>query len=212
MIVFGIGLIKNNGEVSWKDDILNKSYHKNYRDVVSTVYNAEDILMDLNTKFILYLPYLTLSSQASTIEDINKLYPVEYLRKIDDLIYTVYKTEQGGNIYVMFLDSNNDLCETYSFAGCAYMSKCCTKADFAQLEISNDISKIYEIEPATIVYSSMYENISKEAGKSDSYIRVLTNEGMYAFKYDINTRKIKSIDFMELNWFDCILQGDLPKE
>lgn len=85
--------------------------------------------------------------------DLNKRYSVDCLRKTtDNCLYCVYKTKEGGRLYLFFFSFSSNWAYNYSL----YSKKALHYADFSALKPGDSLSAVERIDPACSLYRPVY--------------------------------------------------------
>lgn len=96
-----------------------------------------------------YIPFVSGDPQES-FDDVNQKYPIECIRKNNENIYAVYKTNQGGLMYMFFTP---DMHLYYS----AYSMKKLSYADFSNIKAGDSFEKVAAVDPAANAMKTAYE-------------------------------------------------------
>ena len=146
-------------------------------------------------------------SFSGSLEEVNKVAKIECIRKVDDLVYTIHRVNEGGKL-LLFYEFNKE-----SDSWIAYDSwwffKPLHKEDFSKVEVDKTTADdIFEIDPATIVFPF---------GDGDRSFHILQDYSVITIWYDCDDHdsynKVRKIecDAIPENWpYRKILDIDWP--
>lgn len=173
------------------DQLMKKSEKVNFERKIQTTYDAADLIYKLvvqyrnktNTAF---------SRSATSIEEIRKAYAIEYLRRYNDqYCYTVFKTEQGGKLFIIFVKDDSD--EQFYYHSYIYFTKIFSLSELQSIHQGDEISKVFEMESATQCYASIVEPIIQRINEDIVYLRLVTDNGLYTVGYSVQTKLVDSV-------------------
>ena len=140
------------------DDMVSDINKKNISPAdIQTVYHGKEIKQMLG--IIGYGNLLNTSISPRSLYNINELYPIEYISRInDDTIYIVYKIYDRDNeisyLYLFFkkidvkLESVDEQTETWWLKGKAfYVKKALQYNDFSNIKVGSSISEVSMVDP-----------------------------------------------------------------
>lgn len=153
---------------------------KSYQNLVT-----KDDDLDLFIKIFATNPYCTFISERPNIQQIEKVFGIECIRKTNSkTIYSVHKVKQGGLLYIFYWPRQqlkNDYKEVFNWI---YSVKRLSYGDFA-LQEGDSINKIESIDPATSVYRKRMEQYNSETGTpSGGFSMHYLNDGILTIFYE----------------------------
>lgn len=113
---------------------------------------------------------------AITFNNVNKEYPVECIRKCEENIYAVYKTKQGGFMYMFFTP---DMKLYYS----AYSVKNLSSVDFDDIKSGDTFEDVVAIDPAAKAMKSAYEYRNNSLV---FYSMHILSDGLFVIFYNVS--------------------------
>lgn len=120
-----------------------------YNDLITKTYDESDIV----ARYILpeyWGIWADGLSERVSYNRINSLYPVECIRKCGDHVYAIYKTKQGGLLYIFF-DEGMDV------KHCAYSTKKLSYSDFESVKAGQSVADIEKIDSNVTTLKKYWE-------------------------------------------------------
>ena len=170
----------------------------------------------------LFGSYLATSSKKPCLDRISELYPIEYLRRIDDdTLLTIYKTEDGNNdtIYVYFFFKNHGdnkeeiiYSDWWLFGDVWFSSKTLSKDDFKNIKIGSQAVEVQKIDAVTkqFVGDIREDNLWVDWVQNDEKIyaptvsRHILSDGILTIEYEINEKGLGFVKNVEYSQYISI--------
>lgn len=161
-----------------------------YNEVLKSTVSDDIILRHLDD---MMNPWL---SNIDTLLSMNRQYPTELIRKIDNtMMYSIQKPESGGLFYSFYV--NGVLQCT------AYITKTLSFADYSSVKIGSSVEDVIAIEPATQAYinrNEIYDSLSHDGVTADTFKQhIILKDGLLKLTYSRNgdTDTVKQIEFFD---------------
>jgi len=138
----------------------------------------------------------SISSTRGFIEDINKQYPISFVRKIDARsYYTVFNTEAGGLIYMFFSSTEDDTEQKERimiFRASTYMEKNLSFSDFSFIKKGSSFQDVVKIDPSVKRYPDRDALWRKLMSDSTTH---LLSDGVLCIYYDPDNFIVTEVEF-----------------
>ena len=162
---------------------------KSAHDCITDTYAEADLVK----RYIGELFWSISRNRQCFLEEVNLLYPIQYLHRTDkNSVYAVYKTKEGGMYYMFFhttkgelpwaTDNDDGTIGYYSLLQSVYMTKTLSHGDFSGIQIGDPISKVKALEPAV---GSLEEiNSIVDDGKRYLHSMHILTDGLLCISYE----------------------------
>lgn len=136
-----------------------------------------------------------INGKKMTLEQVNDLFPVEFLRRTDDnKYYCVYKTQNNGRVY-LFFTGLDFMTEQYF-----YVERPLSYSDFKNLKEGDSIAQVESIDPAAGIFKTAFGNAQSPFNISYHYL----TDGIVEIRYNY----LDSQYFIErLNYYSDYVVG-----
>lgn len=168
---------KELGTVKYTSPVSDYEEYDNSSPIAATKIKKAYDESDIVNKYLYYklIPDFNFSGDRPfTFEDINAEFPAECVRKRNGSIYSVYRTNQGGLMY-MFFDSDMRLYY------CAYSIKKLDSTSFKNIKAGDGFEKVAAVDPAAKAMKAAYE--SRKNPSTDFYTVHILTDGIYYVYY-----------------------------